>query len=756
MTDTGPQVAFIAGREQYVAYQHQVDRADIHIATADYELLAELENERRLHINLARFCGAEATFANYRRAWEMASQWPSFPLPCGDADAVRPEWTYALWYILNILTAVEGVCSGHGRPTRAYVFAETSSIQIGYDPFSFYPDLFNAVTRHVMQLRGVPVADLTLDKPDSHSRFGGGRRTCAWTLPEAGPVEFIAHVPSMGFHELRVYLDALRNRRQYGLIISDRELDVPFPMLDSRLLERLPVRGETWQVLSEWVRNGAATSVSDPSIASFLAGPWGRNVLQSLANSIGYVERCRQLGRLVSRAVKAPIALSSTDEGMGVKGFLRGLRENDIPAIVMAHVGLATEYKGVASVGIRHGSGTAHIATWSEADATMYRPWASGRKVRAVGILKADPGASRSARSSTSKRICLFTGKNNRSELCRQFIDYDKWRSFWSQIRDLTSGPGDFEWLLKTHPRSDYHLFYARELAGAGVRLWPQERPITAMDYDVGIIVDSPSTVAWEIIRGGNPLVYVKHAMPDEVWSPIEQGAVPVRTMDELMSVVNRLFSDDGYRDEVVARQQAWLKEAVVAWGDDAVANMDCFIAETVSERSSKPSAPSNPEVDPSARWIVDMLIMIQNLQRGARWVVQPARINASWIVEEEKKVGWRAYLHQLRRRGRDLSFDHLDGLDVAKLGDALLNGIVWQPWRPAREGTRNGVQVFYPVPIPLILWKVWRCLPPSIRPGPKTLIRYAREAVKQDAANHPQSRLRSLLTRIAAVPCMP
>jgi hypothetical protein len=274
--------------------------------------------------------------------------------------------------------------------------------------------------------------------------------------------------------------------------------------------------------------------------------------------------------------------------------------------------------------------------------------------------------------------------------------------------------------LLRVHPSRDFPDLYLNLAAkeNCAVEMASGLLSSELSQCRVAVMVSHLSTVAAEAISLGVPVLLLRWATRSSEHFGLEDvGAVQCcETLNELETELERLFTDDEYHGQMLARQRAGLQRAIVAHGDEAVDRMLALMDELGQEARPGP-------VDPWARWILDVLQFMDH-----------------WVQGGLSKSECQARYRTLREQGRRCAPGEYRYLDAARLPGEYMRMCIWRNAfarsqnvsLPDAEADENaGACGRVPNRVRMV-WKIGRLFPAAMRPA---LRPYVVQALLEEAS---------------------
>lgn len=742
----GGTLCFIANRYQWkTAQEAGLPAATDVVVTASSDIFFECRLQNRPSLSLWDFLPQAESLQHEAWAWELCDRLGeglrTAPEEADLAHVIRHDALHVLLSSLNLSRALSRLLENH-RSVRVRHFVEMEKLFYSDGGTRPEPDLFNFMVALHTRRRGIETRTMALS-PSVREEIRLEAVPARLYAPEPGeamprdPVRALVFTQSISHAEQEPLFGALR--RDWGdqvLTIMPEPTNPTGPYLSWAHLRRLPfksppapdgdaVRKVLARAVSDLGLPDYATVIGTPEFAAFFSRGW-REWLAWAATEQG-------IARLCDWAFRPACAVLPYDVEGAMRGMAREWTARGVPVLSVDHVGLA-----LPCVEWRNRGATSHVAVWGRCDAEAHRRWRDpAARVIETGSMRRDLGAAAELGKRRGKQRATADARSTILIITAQYASdlmaYGGYTgtaealSWWERLCALTVRGKAWNWRLKTHPRFDQDTFYRHVLSTYQHCLEPAPGDLVSAleSADVMLLMANPSTSAAHAILVGVPVVYFKPPTTPGIWrSPLEEGgALVVSDFTELEKTLTRVTGDVEYRREILAGQRAFLERALVATGEASVEKVRRALDELM-QAEAPTVAP-----DPAARWLLDMTMTVEYGMRGV-W---------SW------RQGFKKNLRNLAIRGRNLIFDHLNGLNLEGLADYFMNVTLLAIWRrPEQDRHMNRARPW----LGWILWQVYRALPDSIRPPRGWIVPYLRRTLEEEAVLDPSSRFWRILHR--------
>lgn len=694
------------------------------VASADADVLSRCLQRSVETINLWGYMDVTDSFAHLHQALDICTRIADAlggVFVSSGVDVVerqKNDLLYSFYGILN-WNALLTRFFERNRPKRVACFTELNR-PIFWDDTPAPPDVFNALVLWHAEQAGIPVQPLTcagVKRPvvffGPEPRTGPARKVA---LPEPGNLDnsILCLAEGLSLTEMRPLLGRFDAEEQGYLVYSNRASDRG-PTANLSLLHALPFRAgcpARGDAESRDGLNARVASALHEDEAVLLRNPHLGFVWDWV-----YGHMVTSGARECSIAAYMLLALAPKTVvcGYDMWGWLRCqeavFKKAGLSLLSVDHVGLPTEFGLVRNDGAR-----VPASVWGEKDVTAQSPWrAEDAPAHSTGSMREDlvRHVTQGDVSHRTRTVVLATSLCYESGYLLTWIDPPRLEESWNSLLDLAGRRREWRFLIKVHPRTDHYYLYQRLLARGEPNVQMDRRPADEVLREAGVLVlvNNPSTVAVHAIQRGVPVLYLRDIVPSIArWPFGDDVPVSVCSADEMETEVRRLFEDENYRGVVLERQKAGLGKYLAATGEDAVQRIWNLVEGALAARNSDGVI---TDVDHEAQWLLKLIIEIGNLQENV----------ISWSDFKGRTEG-------LRREGIHYVFEHLDMLDVPRLGESLLSMVLWQKWY-------RDITDLEPCPsVASALCHLYRALPRSIRPSVRVLRRYLVQALLRDTAD--------------------
>jgi len=623
------------------------------------------------------------------------------------ASELRNELFYSLFALRQVSRAVCSVLRRE-QPECVYHFGEMAQ-PIIWDPPEPPCDIFNAAvawSADRMRVKRCPI-----QRARERTNRTVKRKK---TVIGASPFHAVASLPivcnglsvcssALGYQEQERLLDAIWEQDAPDHVLACvRAADSRYPHLDLDDLRALP-----WTYKykhTKWLEDISALlkahvpaeyhasypEVFQNNYASFL-WPVYREMLGEARNA------CLQMELLVQGLNPASVLLGYDAQG-GVRCFARKAIAMGVPVLSIDHVGLCTSYNAE-----RHRGATASVCVWGHYDAEAHAKYRNGTsRIYQTGSLRRDVAPSpeheqkMASQAHQHPNIGLLTTRSSFGASLWGWTRPDRVLQGWADLKHLIHCHDTWRFVLKPHPRYDWHTMHAslQKAYPERVSISKESLACLAQRLDVVVLVNLPSKSALEVIMAGCPVMYLKSGVLSNVHTPLESGAIPVITsVEELEAAIEEYVCDPNARCQLLKRQMDFARTALVATGNKAVH----LVLQAVSEEKVHCPAPPT-QTDPMARWLLEVLYIIKQAS------LYPVDVNVT-----------RDHLRMLLRNVSSPTDATVDYIAWEKVGAYLLDRVIWSDESSGRSHTRFR-----------LLCAVYDTMPAGVRPQPAIFARAA------------------------------
>lgn len=480
-------------------------------------------------------------------------------------------------------------------PAEVWCFGERERV-VFWDPARVAPDSFNALVARRAEKHGIRVR--TLRDVCENARDYEGYES-GWLEDD---VQYLRHTP-LGKHvktlvfscgmlyEHTMLLEALsETQRSETLVIAKQWNTFRLPQITLQMLCALPFGEEQVDRDIRAARDaspfrdtpaGDDVRWSDVRDCDYLQQVWA-----SFCSRLAMGLRFYRIGRFLRDALEPDVVITGYDVFGQIRCFQEAFLTVGTPVVALDHTGL-----GMKGVFERHMGAKASCAVWGQyMEEGHKRCRSSDCAVRVVGSFRRDLHRLRQTRlpvqhlpHAGKKSVVLFLSSVSR--LWGALVDTTRCLESWSELADLAKRRTDIAFVVKAHPwfyDKSIHEHFIRESDG----LLRVEQKATSSGVlgtaDAAVLVNCVSTTGIEAMMSGVPVFVLNDTMPRERVSPalVSEGVVHVRSVADLESEMDRLFSDLEYRERYVSALQAGARRIIAATGDEAVARLDAFVKE--------------------------------------------------------------------------------------------------------------------------------------------------------------------------------
>lgn len=263
--------------------------------------------------------------------------------------------------------------------------------------------------------------------------------------------------------------------------------------------------------------------------------------------------------------------------------MVEAARIRNIPTLTLMHGGITTylEYRnGFPNSGLYcvWGKADSKALNSHNLDMTRVRITGSLRHIEAFvkqkkNLKKNRSGAMQLLREnfncgSNTKIIVILTGSINSGLF--NYARLSIHSKIWDQLEGIAKRRPDYCFVIKPHPRYDYHHFYRSAVKNRWQHLKLLEDK--SLDdilpvIDLAIIINTPTTAALEALVYNVPLLYLRegHIEIDAVQTHIDKGPWVINNLIELERSIDRVFTQDDFRQEIMKKGTELVKDF---WGE--------------------------------------------------------------------------------------------------------------------------------------------------------------------------------------------
>jgi len=313
-----------------------------------------------------------------------------------------------------------------------------------------------------------------------------------------------------------------------------------------------------------------------PSLAPVLAANRGA-IVRQLACSIQFGSA---LGQLLDRW--SPSCVISTSDFWPLEHQLcRQASQRKIPSILIQH-GAIGDFWWPFVADMYCMWGETHVQQMQELGAPLERMVAAGMPAT-DSMFRGTEDGSRRRPSDRSRPICLLISHTHGRAIEKDI--FDKYRHFVSETIQLAP---EINWMVKLHPMENDELY--REMGSSvfdRLTFYPKTASLQDAVTDADVVTTVYSTAGLESMVLGRPLIIapaiarVRHLAP---W-PSMGGGMYANTPADFQFQLNRLISDQDYREQQLRKQERFLAKSFANQGHAAERIVD-WLAEYSAPRA--------------------------------------------------------------------------------------------------------------------------------------------------------------------------
>jgi hypothetical protein len=711
-------IGLICSLRQLEAFRSQYSRG--RIASAHLDVCSVVGDEPNGTVHLWNYINAKEMYANWLLSFDLCHRMAETlqgRLVVDDCDVIshmRQDWQGDLAGMLNAELVLQRLVNDH-LPERLTIVKEKT--RAGYlfpAPRQFF---FVAVAEWIAHTNGISFdsieldyeGDATLSSPDAAAGVKPWREL-------AENIRVLSVCEGLTCKEQAAMADRLEKEGRSDWLVAavgPFSRSVPHVSLDH--LRRLPFAGPGKPELKTlweeecWPRLCGELGDEFPFIFNQQEMSW----LSAYAGHwLHHGRRSYQAARFLLEGVRPAAVLQGFDHDGYRRLSAEAYRRAGIPVVVMDHAGLYKKQEAMWNQG-----GRCHVAVWGRSGVEAQKEWRSdAARIEQVGSLRSDhewlhlgtdsepPALKRG--DPDHPTIVLVVGRSGFATHFFSDVDWGKLCDSWAGVLQVIDRHPDWRWIIKLHPRSDYEKFYDSLLRRKG-----EERTYVSVDRRplsdvlpkaaVAVLFNTASQSAVDAIGSGVPVIYLDEAVNCFCDSPVAHGAGRcVHNPLELEAMLSSVIEDSAVAADIHGRGWSWLQQHVVATGEAAAERM-LGVLESMADSGSH-----NGDVEPGARWLLDMIRAIEQ---------------TCWADADLDRV--RGVFRQLRRRGRQNSTASPAFLNPVELGPYLLNLATWTPRCASASISR-----------PRLIALVYQCLPKSMKPSLFALRPYLVRACEEEA----------------------
>ncbi|MCZ7590766.1 MAG: hypothetical protein M5U15_00845 [Kiritimatiellae bacterium] len=715
-------LTFIANLSQYHHWANGRHQKDAQLATGDVQVLYEAGRAGLPVVDLWEYFYETDANQLDAAAWSFCDALArnlAGRVVQGECDVIfemRNELAYPVRYALVAATLV-GRCLAAHNPDAVECFGEQSE-SFAWDPPDIPPDIFNAVVESIARERNLPIELLRLhDRVVDSSR--ASPEICELlelqfstkAVRAANDISYLALSGGQDYSEAEaLFLSLMPDEAKRWMLASSpmRSRALNLPQLDVQLLRGMPFE---MSPALESIDRLPCTSLGDighvdSELPQILKSPtlgfvW-RHFLASLKKGVFAYCQGWSLG-----CAYAPKAGFYGWDAWGVaRCCLAGLRAAGARMISVHHSGVGYQrscrrVKGLAT----------SVLCWGEYDGAALRLYRDrNSKVLAVGSMRRDHAdllkmnqlrrASQIVPKSRPKIVLLTAQLGN---MAMPIAKVSSHKRTLEGIVEWCEACPDWDFVIKPHPRYDYYEIYetlCQQNRISNLTIERRNARETLQDATIAVLLNVPSTIVLDCCAMRVPVWFLNETGFASFPALFEdRGVAVVSDVDTLKGEVARVLSNTLLREQMLHRQDEFLRRMIVAVGPEAVANVRVELARLAGDAQG-PGAPNR-----ELRWVFDVVEMAEIAMRGG--------MGAREIVNA---------FADLAKVAQYLAWANLPLVRSDRVGEYLLNlPTAWQFY--AREGMARA----------RIVRLINKALPVSIRPARRVYRNALRDACYLD-----------------------
>ena len=632
-------LAFVSSEAQFKSFLDQYGGdTTCTLAATEPEIIAECAVAGRPVLDLWDHVTESDIARNEEQAWRLCSGiadlcrgWLVFD-GCDLIERTRNDLLYAVRYVLNGISMADAALRHMKDVTVDVHFAEMDR-PVYWDPPDYPRDIFNAAVAYSAGQRGVECLSIR-----ERSIEGGGDSSSANTSPRCaelpawwpGSKTFLSVCSGLALNEQHEIFRALSDEaRQSWLLVADSISPLPVGQLPIQALAALPYRLE--QLEQEAHRTcrdiPGRLAAAGCDVAGVTDNRFFDFVWRDYAHRLVVSARWYAMGKLLVSAFRPSVMLVGYDVFGPTRGLVEAAHRHQTATLSIHHTGL-----DFASSLKRHMGSRGPVTAWGEFDAAQMEKWRE-RPVRVfqVGSLREDHAAMGECMATPTPvdrspmlsagfppSIVLLTAKA--TDVYAAVDSPSRNMASWEEWGEVFRRRTAWHFTVKPHPRYDYHRFYRLKACSWPSNVSLQETRLDSVleKADVVVLMNNPSTAAVDAISKGLPVIYFRGAVHEGQMSMLEQGGViTVGSVAAAEKEIDHLLQDAKYRTEIVHRQGAFLRKAVVATGPAAVEKLLAVLEQLRNEHETASVGAAKAE-DPALHWLTDVIFTITAVRSGA------------------------------------------------------------------------------------------------------------------------------------------
>lgn len=700
-------LTFIANLAQYHHWANRRHQQDAQLATGDVHVLYEAGRAGLSVVDLWEYFSETDADQLDTAAWSFCDTLARnlagrvVQGACDVISEMRYELAYPIRYALVAATLV-GRCLDALNPDAVECFGEQCE-SFAWDPPDIPPDIFNAVVESIARERNIPIEllrlhDKVVDSIHASSKVCELRELqfSAKAVRSANDISYLGLSGGQDYSEAEaLFLSLMPDEAKRWMLVSSpiQSWALNLPQLDVQLLRGMPfAMGSAFESIDRLpCTNLGEIGHVDSELPQILKDPrlgfvW-RHFVASLKR--GVFAYCQ--GWTLGRAYAPKAGFYGWDAWGLARCCLAGLRAAGASMISVHHSGVGYQrscrrLKGLATF----------VLCWGEYDGAALRFYRdSSSKVLAVGSMRRDHAdilemnqlrrASQIAPKSRPKIVLLTAQLGN---MAIPIAKVSSHKRTLERIAEWCEASPDWDFVIKPHPRYDYNEIYETLCQQNRINnLTIERRNVreTLQDATIAVLLNVPSTIVLDCCATRVPVWFLNEAGFASFPALFEdRGVAAVSDIDTLKKEIAQVLSNTLLREQMLQRQDEFLRRMVVAAGPEAVANVRAELAGLADEDRSP--------IDPNRelRWILDVVEMAEIAMGGG--------MGAREIVDA---------FTDLAKAAQRLDWVNLPLVRSDRVGEYLLNlPTAWQFY--AREG----------MPRVRIVRLINKALPVSIRPA--------------------------------------
>lgn len=627
-------LTFIANLSQYHHWANSRRQKETQLATGDVQVLYEAGCAGLAVVDLWQYFSETDANQLDDAAWSFCDTLArnlAGRVVQGECDVIfemRYELAYPVRYALVAATLV-GRCLDALNPDAVECFGEQSE-SFAWDPPDIPPDIFNAVVESIARERNLSIELLRLhDAVDDSSRASPA--TCeplelqfsAKAVRSANDVSYLAFSGGHDYSEAEaLFLSLVPSEARRWMLVSSpiQSRALNLPQFAVQLLRGMPFEmGSALESIDRLTgANLGEIGHVDSELSQILKSPTLSFVWRHFVDSLkkGVFAYCQ--GWSVGRAYAPRAGFYGWDAWGFARCCLAGLRAAGARMISVHHSGVGYQrscrrVKGLAT----------SVLCWGEYDGAALRLYRdSNSKVLAVGSMRSDHAdlleVNQMRRSSHSQpkvrpKIVLLTAQLG--NMAMPIVKVSSHKRTLEGIVEWCEACPDWDFVIKPHPRYDYYEIYetlCQQNRVSNLTIERRNARETLQDATIAVLLNVPSTIVLDCCAMRVPVWFLNEtgfASFPALFT--ERGVAVVSDIYALRGDVTRVLSNTLFREQMLQRQDEFLRRMIVAVGPEAVANVRVELARLAGDAQG-PGAP-NKEL----RWIFDMVELAEIAMRG-------------------------------------------------------------------------------------------------------------------------------------------